>query len=69
MAIWLIGDYGIINGVKIYRVNGNKSDLERIIDEVRKEGGKFDDTPEIHHIRKDEYTLLIKLKVAVTSNM
>lgn len=66
MAIVQIADFGEINGVRTYRVNGDKQDLERIIEECRNEDANcFLDTPELEYLRKGCWTLLIKLKIAV----
>jgi hypothetical protein len=66
MAIVQICDFGERNGVKTYRVNGDKIDLEKIIAACRKEDANcFDDKPELEYLRKGCWTLLIKIKVAV----
>ena len=65
MAIVQIADFGEKNGVRTYRVNGDKVDLERIIAECRKEDANcFDGEPELERTFR-HWTLLIKLKVAV----
>lgn len=66
MAIVQICDFGEFNGVQTYRINGDKRDLEKIIAECRKEDEYcFDGQPNLHLVRKDCWTLLIRVKVAV----
>ena len=66
MSIVQIADFGEKNGVKTYRINGDKVDLERIIEECRNTDAEcFDDSPELEYVRKDCWTLLLKIKVAV----
>jgi hypothetical protein len=64
MAIIQVGDFGEINGVRTYRINGDKPDLEKIIDECRKLDAKFEDVPEIHKTHRC-YSLLLKIRVPV----
>lgn len=64
MAIVQVCDFGETDGVKTYRVNGDKQDLEKIIELCRKEDATYD-KPELEHVRKGCWTLLIKVKVAV----
>lgn len=66
MAIVQISDFGERNGVKTYRVNGDKLDLEKLIEECRKaDANCFYESPELEQLRKGCWTILIKLKVAV----
>ena len=66
MALVQICDFGEYNGVKTYRIHGDKPDLERIIAECRKEDENcFEDSPELDFVRHGSWTLLIKLKIAV----
>lgn len=62
----IVGNFGIKNGVQTYRVNGEKADLYKIIEECRKEGAKFDDTPHVEHVHNNQWSMLLKLKVAVS---
>lgn len=61
----IVGNFGIKNGVQTYRVNGTKDDLHLIIDEIRKEGAKFDDTPHLEYVRNNQWSMLLKIKVPV----
>jgi hypothetical protein len=65
MAIVQIGDFGEKNGVRTYSIQGDKADLERIIDECRKMDAKFDDTPNMVHVRRGTWSMVLKVKVAV----
>jgi hypothetical protein len=62
----IVGNFGVKNGVQTYRVNGEKADLYRIIEECRKEGAKFDDTPHLEFVHNNQWSMLLKLKVAVS---
>jgi hypothetical protein len=65
MAIVQVADFGEYDGVRTYRVNGDKVDLERIIADCRKEDTNcFDGEPELEKTLR-HWTLLIRLKVAV----
>jgi hypothetical protein len=65
MAIVQIGDFGERNGVRTYSIQGDKADLYKIIDECRKMDATFDDTPNIVHVRRGTWSMVLKLKVAV----
>jgi hypothetical protein len=65
MAIVQIGDFGERNGVRTYSIQGDKEDLLKILDECRKMDAKFDDTPNLIHVRKTVWSMLLKVKVAV----
>lgn len=65
MAIVQVADFGESNGVRTYRVHGDKADLEKIIEECRDEDPNcFDTEPQLEKVWKS-WTLLIRLKVAV----
>lgn len=65
MPIVQIGDFGLKDGVKTYSIQGDKDSLYKIIDECRKMDAKFDDTPNMIHVRKGTWSMLLKLKVFV----
>jgi hypothetical protein len=65
MAIVQIGDFGEKNGVRTYSIQGDKADLYKIIEECRKMDATFDDTPNIVHVRRGTWSMVLKLKVAV----
>jgi hypothetical protein len=65
MAIVQIGDFGEKNGVRTYSIQGDKSDLDKIIDECRKMDAHFDDTPNMLYVRKNIWSMVLKVKVAV----
>lgn len=62
MSIVMIGNYGIEEGIQTYRINGDKEDLERIIDECMQLDVLFD-SPEIEEVRRSTYSMLLKVKV------
>jgi hypothetical protein len=65
MAIVQIGDFGEHNGVRTFSIQGDKKDLYTILDECRKEDARFDDTPNIVHVHRSLWSMVLKLKVAV----
>jgi hypothetical protein len=63
MAIVMIGDFGKDEeGVYTYRINGDKADLEKIIQESKDLGYEFWTEPVIEKIWKN-YTLLLKIYI------
>lgn len=65
MASVQVYDFGERNGVKTYRVNGDKKDLEKLLEECRKADARFDDTPILNHVRKGQWSVVLKLKLPV----
>ena len=65
MAIVQIGDFGLKNGVRTYSIQGDKADLYKIIDECRKMDAKFDDTPNVVHIRRGTWSMVLKIQMPV----
>jgi hypothetical protein len=65
MALVQIGDFGESEGIRTFSIQGGKEDLYKIIEECRKMDAKFDDTPNIIHVRKGTWSMVLKLKVAV----
>lgn len=65
MAIVQIGDFGVRNGVRTYSIQGDKADLYKIIDECRKMDAKFDDTPNVVHVHRGTWSMLLKIKMPV----
>jgi hypothetical protein len=65
MAIVQIGDFGERDGVRTYSIQGDKPDLYKIIEECRKMDAKFDDTPNMVHVRRGTWSMLLKIKVYV----
>ena len=64
MAIVQVADFGENNGIRTFRINGNKEDLQRIINECRKEKAEIINPAEIQHVYRGDWTLLLKIKVA-----
>jgi hypothetical protein len=65
MAIVQIGDFGVRNGVRTYSIQGDKADLYKIIDECRKMDAKFDDTPNVIHVHRSLWSMVLKIKLPV----
>jgi|1185.fasta_scaffold77493_2 hypothetical protein len=65
MAIVQIGDFGTKNGVRTFSVQGDKVDLYKIIDECREMHAKFDDTPNLVHVHRGTWSMVLKLKMPV----
>jgi hypothetical protein len=62
MAGVQVYNFGMKNGIQTYRVIGDKADLYKIIEECREMDAKFGDTPVINHVRKGQWTMILKLK-------
>ena len=65
MGHFQVYDFGDRDGVKSYRVSGSKEDLYRVLDECREMDCRFDDTPILTHVRKGQWTMMLRIKVAV----
>ena len=63
MAIVQVSDFGTKDGIRICRVHGDKKDLQKIIDELKKEAAIFLIPPEIENVGRGMWTLLLKLEV------
>lgn len=69
MGSLMIGNFGEKNGVQTYRICGDKDDLYKVIDECRAMEAKFDDTPIINHVFRGQWTMLLKIKLPVKSQL
>lgn len=65
MAIVQVADFGESNGIRTFRINGSREDLEKVINECRREKAEIINPAEIQQVRKGDWTLLLKIKVAV----
>ena len=65
MAIVQICDFGEKDGIKMYRVHGEKIDLEKILQACHDEDAKFHEAHVLEHVRKGLWTILLKIKVPV----
>lgn len=61
----MVGEWAPRDGYKAYTITGTRDEIYKIIGEVREAGGKFADTPNICHIHRGQYHVLLKLKIAV----
>lgn len=65
LAIVQIVDFGKTDGVQVFRINGDKVDLERIVQECRDEDAEFSGgEPEVVKTHQT-WTLLLKVKLPV----
>lgn len=65
MAVVQICDFGERDGVKMYRVHGDKEDLEKILKTCREEGAKLESEPVLEYTRKGIWTILLRIKIPV----
>ena len=64
MASVFISNFGPDqNGIYTWKVNGSKEDLEHLVKEVHKENAVFFTLPKIEHVRRSEYTVLLRLLI------
>ena len=63
MAIVQIGYFKERNGVRTYSVQGDKADIYKLIEELRQADAKFDDTPNIVHVHRSTWSVLLKIKM------
>jgi hypothetical protein len=57
-------DFGERDGVKTIRVDGDKEDLERIVEKSLEAKAQFYEAPNIEPTRKGQWTMLMKIKIA-----
>ena len=60
-----IADFGVRNNVKMYRANGNKEDLVELVHECNKAGAKFTEKPNLEYVHKNEWTVLLKIRLPI----
>lgn len=63
MGTLMIGEWGEKNGIKAYRICGHKEDIEIVIDEARKMGHRFFDTPIVNRAYGGQWTTFLQLVV------
>ena len=63
MAIVQIADFGEKDGVKTYRIHGDKVDLEKIVEECRINDAAYGGLPDVERVRYGLWTILLKIKV------
>lgn len=56
-------EFGCRNGMRSYRITGEKADLERIVEECRDADAKFHFTPQIIKIQKGLWMIALDLKM------
>jgi hypothetical protein len=65
MGSIFIADFGIQDHVKIYRANGAKEDLKKLVRECKIAGAKFTESPELEYVHKNEWTVLLKIRLPI----
>lgn len=68
MGSLMIGDFGEHEGIRIFRVCGAKHDIMRLIDEAYTMGHEFIEMPLVEHVIRQQYSTLLKIKVATEGN-
>lgn len=64
MASVFISNFGPDpNGIYTWKINGTRKDLEHLLTEIRREEPIFFSLPKIEHVRKQEYTVLLRLLI------
>jgi hypothetical protein len=58
-------DFGMRNDIQTYRINGSKDDLEMVVQSTLELGTDFEEEPIIEHVRRSEWSMLLKVKVPV----
>jgi hypothetical protein len=61
----IIGSFGVKNGVETVRICGTKIEINELLVQAVKDGYTFNDTPNLLHVHRGQWTLLLKLKVPV----
>jgi Mg2+/Co2+ transporter CorC len=61
----IIGSFGIKNGVETVRVCGTKNEIHELLVGAVKDGYKFHDTPNILHVHRGQWTVLLYMKIPV----
>jgi hypothetical protein len=56
-------DFGLRNGIRSYRVTGEKADLERIIEECRDADAKLHFTPQIEKLQEGQWMISLELRL------
>lgn len=64
MAVF-IGDFGSKEGVQTFRICGTKKEIVDLLEEIVADGYKFFDTPNLLHVHRGQWTLLLQLKIPV----
>lgn len=59
----MVLDFGKKKGIHTFHVTGTRDELNKIVRETRKNGGKFADTPIINHVHRGQYILYLKLQL------
>jgi hypothetical protein len=60
-----VGSWRAKDGVQAFTITGTKEECYKIVEEAREAGGEFADTPNICHVHRGQWHVLLKLKVPV----
>jgi len=63
MALVQIANFGKKDGLHMYRVNGDKKDLEKLLKALEEEEATFLNDPIIENVRNTEYSVLLELLI------
>jgi hypothetical protein len=61
----IVGDFGVKNGVQTLRICGTKQELLELLVEASKNGYRFHDTPNLLHVHRGQWTVLLQVKIPV----
>lgn len=61
----MVGRFAPSEGVEVFRVCGDRKELETIVKEVIDAGGTFLHEPIISHVHRGQFTVKLELKVPV----
>jgi hypothetical protein len=61
----MVGHFKEKNGIIEYIITGTKDEIEEIIKEIRDMGHQFDETPNIIHVHRGQWSVLLKIKVPI----
>jgi hypothetical protein len=65
MGTVMIGNFGLKDGLQVYRVCGLKEDIEKLVQEAIEMDAEFSELPYIEHIHNGQWSVLLKIKIPV----
>jgi hypothetical protein len=60
-----VGDFGVLKNVRTLRICGTKNEILELLEEAKENGYKFHDTPNLLHVHRGQWTVLLQLKIPV----
>ena len=61
----MIVDFGVKNEVQTFRICGSKQEIYDLLQECRDNGYKFHDTPNLLHVHRGQWTVVLHFKLPV----